>query len=80
MKANDSILREKLISYLTKADSKKVNALYTLLEDEIDEEALSLTEEQKKILDQDHEDYLKGQGTSYTWEEAKELIRSKKAS
>lgn len=76
-----SELREKLISYLTKADNKKIKALYILLEDEIDAvDDFVLTDEHKKILDEERRKYLSGEGKMYTWEEAKEIIKGKKAS
>ena len=76
-----SELREKLISYLTKADNKKIKALYTLLEDEIDADAdFVLTDDHMKILDAEREKYLNGTGGSHSWEDVKERIRGKKTS
>jgi hypothetical protein len=46
-----SIIRKKLMTYLTGADDSRVKALYTLLEKEIQEENFVLTEEQLEILE-----------------------------
>lgn len=76
-----SELREKLISYLTKADNKKIKALYTLLEEDIVAETeFSLTEEHIKIIEDERRKFLNGEGKSYTWSEAKKIIKGKKAS
>lgn len=76
-----SELRERLIKYLSKAEDRKVEALYTLLEEDIDADAeFSLTEEHIKIIEDERRKYLNGEGKSYTWPEAKELIKGKKAS
>lgn len=76
-----SELREKLINYLADASDRKVKALYTLLEEDInDATAFTLSKEQKEILDREREKYLNGEGESYSWEEAKKMILGKKAS
>ncbi|MBL7717735.1 MAG: hypothetical protein JNL72_02780 [Flavipsychrobacter sp.] len=76
-----SELREKLILYLTKADNKKIKALYTLLEEEIDADRdFVLTDEHIKILEAEREKYLNGTGGSHSWEDVKARIRGKKAS
>lgn len=72
-------IRKKLINYLESADEKKVQAVYTIFEDEINESSeFSLTKDQLDILNRERENHLKGKSKSYTWDQAKEIIRSKK--
>ena len=70
--------RQKLISYLADADETKVNALFTILEKEIqEEESFSLSDEQL-ILEDEHDLHVSGQSKSYTRQEAAEIIRGKR--
>ena len=71
-------MRQKLMTYLADADDSKVKALYTLLENDIDENTFVLTNEQLKILDREHELHVAGQSKSYTREEASQIIRGKR--
>jgi len=72
--------RQKLISYLADADDSKVNALFTLLEKEMQEtHALSLTDEQFELLEIERELHITGQSKSYTRQEAADIIRGKRA-
>ncbi len=74
-----TLIRKKLISYLENADEKKVKAVYTIFEDEINEENLfKLSEEHIKILDNEKQKHLSGKSKSYSWEDAKKIIRGKK--
>ncbi len=71
-----SAIRKKLKTYVDGVDDKKVKALYTLLQDEIeDSDGFSLSEEHLRILDKEHALHLSGQTKSYSWEDAKEIIR-----
>ena len=73
-------IRKKLKMYVDDVDDKKVKALYTLLEDDIEESSsFTLTKEHLSILDEEHALHLSGKTKSYSWEEAKEIIRGKKA-
>ncbi len=73
-------IREKIKNYVDDVDDKKVKALYTLLQDEIEESAsFSLTKEQLQILDEEHALHIAGKSKSYSWEETKEILRGKKA-
>lgn len=74
-----SAIRKKLKTYVDGVDDKKLKALYTLLQDEIeDSDGFSLSEEHLRILDKEHALHLSGQTKSYSWEDAKEIIRGKK--
>lgn len=73
--------RQKLITYLADADDSKIKAIYTLLEREIQEEkeeTFVLSDEQMQILEREHEMYMRGQGKSYTREEARQIIMGRR--
>jgi hypothetical protein len=73
-------IRKKLMGYLADADQKKLKALYTLLEDDIQEaEKNVFTKEQLSLLNEEHALHISGKTKSYSWDEAKEIIRGKKA-
>jgi hypothetical protein len=73
-------IRHRLLSYLADADDKKVKAVYTLLEKEIEEkDAFILTDEQLEILDREHNLHISGQSKSYTRAEADQIIKGKRA-
>jgi len=67
------------MSYLADADDSKVKAIYTLLKKEIQEEGLTLTDEQLSILDQEHDMHVSGKTKSYNRKEASQIIRGQKA-
>ena len=72
-------IREKLKTYVDDVDDKKVKALYALLENYIeDNESFTFTKEQLNILDKEHALHISGKTKSYSWEDAKEIIRGKK--
>jgi len=72
--------RQKLITYLADADDSKVNALFTLLENEIQESrVVSLTEEQFELLETERNLHITGQSKSYTMREAAYIIRGKRS-
>ena len=71
--------RQKLISYLADADETKVNALFTILEKEIqEEENFLLSDEQLDILENERYMHVSGQSKSYTRQEAAEVVRGKR--
>ncbi len=65
--------KQKLHSYIDHADSKKVKAILTLLENENQPE-YELTRADWKELDDRWEEYLTGEIKSYTLEESKAHI------
>ena len=62
-------IKQKLHYYIDSTEDKKLKAIYTLLENDLADE-FSLTKEQEKELDRRYDDYQKGIGKTYTWEEA----------
>jgi len=71
-------IRKKLITYIAEADEKKIKGMYLLFEEEIERiQPFTLTDEHIKILEQEREKHLNGESKSYSWQEAKEIIRGK---
>jgi putative addiction module component (TIGR02574 family) len=62
-------IRQQLHEYIDTAEDKKLKAIYTLVESDINEEFM-FSDEQKKELDRRYDDYQNGIGKTYTWEEA----------
>jgi hypothetical protein len=74
-----SAIRKKLITYLADADDKKVKAIYTLFEDEINHEAeFRLTNEHIKILDERKAKHISGKDKSANWQDVHDSIRKKR--
>ena len=72
-------IRKKLIDYIADADEKKVKGMYMLFENEIEEnKEFKLSNEQMKILERERKDHLAGRSESYSWTEAKGIIRGKR--
>ncbi len=72
-------IRKKLKTYVDDLDDKKATALYTLLADDIEASgAFTLSTEEIAILDKEYQLHIEGKSKSYSWEEAKEIIRGKK--
>jgi hypothetical protein len=72
-------IRKKLITYIADADDKKVKGLYMLVEgDMVDTKKFKLSADQLKMLEQEKEKHLKGKSKSYSWPEAKDIIRGKR--
>jgi putative addiction module component (TIGR02574 family) len=66
-------IRQRLHDYIDIAEDKKLKAIYTLLQDDIDD-GYQLTEEQKAELDRRLHDYKNGIGRTYSWEETTAII------
>jgi hypothetical protein len=72
-------IRKKLITYIADADDKKVKGLYMLVEDDISKKTkFSLSAAQLKMLDAEKEKHINGKSKSYSWPEAKDIIRGKR--
>ena len=64
-------IRERMADYCQTGDLKKVKAMYTMIEGEI-EEASGWSKEFIKELDKRTKSFLDGSAKTYTWEETKQ--------
>jgi hypothetical protein len=72
-------IRKKLMTYIADADDKKVKGLYMLVEEDISKKTkFSLSAAQLKMLDAEKEKHVNGKSKSYSWPEAKDIIRGKR--
>jgi len=69
-----SNIKEKLHHYIDVADEKKLQAIYTILEDEIEGEYF-YTKDEIKMFYERRQQHLNGESKSYSVEEAHNLIR-----
>ena len=69
--------RQQLMLYLADAPDKKVNALYTILEEELKEPAFVLTAEHLEILEQREKEYISAKAVPSPWEDVHQRIRAK---
>ena len=69
-----SAIRHKLHNYLEVADDKKVKALYTIVEDEIEKSTVQYNDDFKKELDRRYA-YYKSGGKMVTATEANKQIQ-----
>jgi hypothetical protein len=73
-----SAIRKKLMSYIADADDKKIKGMYMLFEEDIERETeFKLTDKHIKILNDEREKHIDGKSKSYSWREAKQIIRGK---
>ena len=76
-------IRKKLVDYLQTADNKKVSAIYTMVENDI-EESTGWNKEFIDELDRRNKSFLDGSAKMYTWEETKKAaidrVKEKKKS
>lgn len=72
-----ALIRNKLHEYIDAADDKKVEAIYTILEEEIEQRHV-YSDEELSMLYERREQHLKGETKSYTLEESISLIRKGK--
>jgi len=71
-----STRREQLMIYLADVADARVDALYTLLENEMQSNSsYTLSEEQIKIVEERRADYLSGNSIPVPWDEAIERIK-----
>ncbi|NTE05265.1 hypothetical protein G6M26_34595 [Agrobacterium tumefaciens] len=69
-------IRKRLITYLSDAEDNKIKAIYTLLENEIEnEKSFVLTKDHLEILDKERELHLNGVTNSYSKQEALDIIK-----
>lgn len=67
------------MTYIAEADDKKVKGLYLFIEDEMNKsQSFVLTDEHVKILDEERKKHVGKKSKSYSWEDAKEIVRGKK--
>ena len=75
-------IREKLVNYLQVADEKKLKAIYTMVEDEINTATNDWDENFIKELEQRSKSFSDGTAKTYSWEETKRAainkVKSKK--
>ena len=75
-------IRQKLFDYIRIADDKKVKAIYTIIENEIDEDTDIWTDEFLQELKKRTVDFEDGKVKGYAWEEvkarAKEFAKAKR--
>jgi len=70
-------LREELRHYIDIADDKKIEAIYTILENDIEHTNQYSPEEIKKFYER-RDEHLAGKTETYTMEEAHQYIRQQK--
>jgi hypothetical protein len=65
-------IRERLHHFIDTIGDEKIQAIYTLLEGEIDTD-----EQRRKLIKAEREKYLRNEGQSYSWEDVKEMALNK---
>jgi len=73
---NASAIRQKLHSYLEVADDKKIKAIYSMIEAEIEDSSESYSEELKAELDSRYESYKTNPSKTITSQESKQRIQT----
>ncbi len=72
-------IKQKLHHYIDVADEKKLQAIYTILEDEIEGEYFYTQDEIKMFYDR-RQKHLNGESKSYTVAEMLDLVRQNRQS
>jgi hypothetical protein len=70
-------IRKKLVDYLKTADDKKIKAIYTMVEDEINTKANDWDEPFITELEKRSKSLKSGTAKTYTWEETKKAAIQK---
>lgn len=68
---NIAAIRKKLVEYVQTADSKKIRAIYTMVEGDIDSDLSNMDPTFLEELDKRSISFENRQMKSYTWEETK---------
>lgn len=69
-------LKNTVIEYINNADIRLLKMIKALAESyQNDEQEITLTEEQYKMIDERRENHFKGNSKSYTWQEVKQNAR-----
>jgi hypothetical protein len=66
-------IRQKLHQFIDTIEDKKAEAIYTLLEDEMNTDA-----RRRNLIQLEREKYLNEEGKSYSWDEVKQMATDKK--
>lgn len=75
----NTAIRQRLITYLSDAEDSKIKAIYTLLENEIEnEKSFGLTGEHLEILERERAMHLRGETKSYSKQDAIDIIKGLK--
>ncbi|MHB1177168.1 MAG: hypothetical protein ACYCZO_02445 [Daejeonella sp.] len=69
-------IRQKLHNYLEVADDKKVRAIYTMMETEVENGSLTYTDELKSALDERFDDYKSRKTDLITEADSRERIHN----
>ncbi len=72
---NTAAIRQRLHNYLEVADDKKVKAIYTMVEETIDDNMVAYTDEFKAELDRRYSAYNDGSEPAFTATESKKRIQ-----
>jgi putative addiction module component (TIGR02574 family) len=67
-------IKKRLHNYVETADSKKLKAIYIMVEDDIEEDLSDYTDEFKLELDRRYDNYKNGNGTTVSPNEMKDRI------
>jgi hypothetical protein len=70
-------IRQKLFDYIRDADDKKVKAIYTMIETDIDQKAEIWTDDFIEELNKRTLDFESGKSKGRTWEEVKAGLKQR---
>lgn len=65
-------MRQKLHQFIDSMEDEKAAAIYTLLENELDTDSY-----RRKLVLQERQAYLAGEGALYSWEDVKQTTKHK---
>jgi hypothetical protein len=73
----DTAIRKKLVDYLKTADAKKVKAIYTMVEDEINTEINDWDKDFLNEMERRSKEFKTGKSKTYSWQETKRAALKK---